>query len=546
MGEYVRGEHDPGQGMPQQHKKFFFRDVLTKTALLGLLMGMFVSLGSWILDGLARYGQFRLALLPEMHASNPVLWIVNSAPALCIIFAWIHARQRRLLKAQQELLAQLIRQKNEHLHHVRTHDPLTGLGNHEEFLSAITRALQGEKRFAILHLDIDNFMAINDKWGHQTGDAVLQEVSGRLRSLLRNSDVITRYGGDEMLIILNDIKKQSDAVMIAEKMLTAVSLPILLTEKVRVTCSIGISHFPEDGTHADILIRKADQAMFMAKRSGKNTWMLFDQDYQSSLEREKSIGEYMRIAMERKEFFLHYQPKFDRKLRISGMEALARWDSARHGRINPAQFIPMAEKIGLISALGEWTLFHACEQTRRWHDSGLPPVKVAVNLSVYQLRAPGFLQGIRKILDETRLSPRFLEVELTESGAMENVHESGELIRNLHAMGISIAIDDFGTGYSSMQQLVRVPINVLKIDKSFIDDLPESVKSATLARLIINMAKSLDMEVVAEGVENIKQYNALREMDCDLLQGFFLSRPLEPVQFEGLLRVNAWETAHAG
>jgi EAL domain-containing protein (putative c-di-GMP-specific phosphodiesterase class I) len=225
------------------------------------------------------------------------------------------------------------------------------------------------------------------------------------------------------------------------------------------------------------------------------------------------------------------------------MEALARCTAPGTAESHRPSY-PDGEKNRLISGW-EWTLFHACEQTRRWHDSGLPPVKWP-SISPSPAARTRLLQGIRKILDETRLSPRFLEVELTESGAMENVQESGELIRNLHARGISIAIDDFGTGYSSMQQLVRVPINVLKIDKSFVDDLPESIKSTTLARLIINMAKSLDMEVVAEGVENIKQYTALRQMESDLLQGFFLSRPLEPLQFEGLLRVNAWEAAHAG
>ena len=523
--------------------QLFFRDLMRKRTLPGLLVGLSFPLVSWILDAMLRHGRFSFALIPTLHKNYPIHWLIDTLPLLFLFIIWRQNRQHRLLLTQKELLMELISEKNRHLQHISTHDPLTGLHNRDELNKLLQKSLQnaeknGEK-FALLQLDLDNFRKINDYKGLEIGNLVLKKTAERLKTLTRRSDWICRTGGDEITIILNALKSQSDAVTVAEKILAAVSLPIIIDEKLRVTCSIGISRFPEDGRRQEVLMRKADQALSMAKIHGKNTYMLFDQEYQSTLDREKSIGEYMRLALENKEFTLHYQPKFDSKLRISGMEALARWDSIEHGKISPSHFIPVAEKTGMISALGEWALFHACDNTRRWHDTGLPPVKVAVNLSVFQLRTPGFVENIRKILEETGLSARFLEVELTESGAMQNVKESREIINALHRMGMSVAIDDFGTGYSSMNQLVRMPIDVLKIDKSFVDNLPKSKKSTTLARLIIDMAKSLDLEVVAEGVENREQYNSLREMQCDQLQGFFLSKPLEAEQFEGLLRVNA-------
>ena len=521
----------------------FIKDLMRRQTLLGLLIGLCFPISAWLLDAFLHFKHFTLSMIPVLHKHNPVHWLIDLFPVLFLFFIWRQNRQHRLLLTQKELLEQLITEKNKHLRHISTHDPLTGLPNREGLEKMLLLSLKNSEktgeRFALLQLDLDNFRKINDYKGNDIGDIVLKKTSERLRSLIRRSDSISRTGGDEITIILNSLKDPSDAITVAEKMLAAVSLPIIIDEKIRTTCSIGISRYPEDGRQSDILMRKADQALSMAKNTGKNTWMLFDQEYQSTIDREKNIGEYMRLALEQKEFSLFYQPKFDSKLRIRGMEALTRWDSLSHGRISPAHFIPVAEKTGMITALGEWALFHACDRTRRWHDTGLPPVKVAVNLSVFQLRTPGFVENVHKILEETGLSARFLEVELTESGAMQNVKESREIIESLHRMGLSIAIDDFGTGYSSMNQLVRMPIDVLKIDKSFVDNLPESKKSTTLARLIIDMAKSLDLEVVAEGVENRAQYNYLRQMECDQLQGFFLSKPLEAEQFEGLLRVNA-------
>jgi len=351
---------------------------------------------------------------------------------------------------------------------------------------------------------------------------------------------VARLGGDEFVMLLQDLGNSEQAGGIARKLLSAVIKPIELNgQECRVTASIGISVFPDDAPDETSLMTHADLAMYHAKEEGKNNFQFYDGRLETmSLER-LALETRLRRAIERNELSLHYQAKLDlRDNTIAGVEALLRWNSPELGAVSPGQFIPLAEETGLILAIGKWVLRSACEQCVQWQNAGLPPVRVSVNLSPRQLNDPELVAAVRTVLADTGLKPDLLELEVTESSVMHNVERALEVLGALKDMGVRLAIDDFGTGYSSLAQLKRFPIDTLKVDRSFIRELPSDSEDKAIAEAIIAMGKTLSLTVVAEGVETREQQEFLRERACDQMQGFFFSKPVPAADFAELLRVH--------
>jgi diguanylate cyclase (GGDEF)-like protein/PAS domain S-box-containing protein len=430
------------------------------------------------------------------------------------------------------------------IEYLASHDSLTGLPNRVMFGELLNHVLassqRNQRKFAVLFIDLDRFKFINDSLGHEAGDALLREVAHRLKDNLRASDIVARLGGDEFVMLLQDLHGIEQAGRIARKLLSAVIKPIEIQgQECRVTASIGISVFPDDAQDETALMTHADIAMYHAKEEGKNNFQFYDGRLETlSLER-LALESRLRRAIERDELSLHYQAKLDLASNaIAGVEALLRWNSAELGAVSPAKFIPVAEETGLILSIGKWVLRRACEQNMAWQRAGLPPVHVSVNLSPRQLGDPDLLNEVRAVLADTGLKPDLLELEVTESSVMHNVERALEVLGALKGMGVRLAIDDFGTGYSSLAQLKRFPIDTLKVDRSFIRELPADSEDKAIAEAIIAMGKTLSLTVVAEGVETTEQKAFLREHACDQMQGYHFSKPIAADEFAELLRTH--------
>jgi diguanylate cyclase (GGDEF)-like protein/PAS domain S-box-containing protein len=422
--------------------------------------------------------------------------------------------------------------------HLAQHDFLTGLPNrallNDRLAQAIMLAQRHQKRLALLFLDLDRFKHVNDTLGHSIGDALLQEVGKRLIACVRGSDTVCRQGGDEFVILLSEIEDAQAAAQVAEKLLTAVTAPYLVTaHELHVTGSLGLSVFPEDGQDVETLIKTADTAMYHAKELGRNNYQFFTQAMNDRAVERFTLERNLRRALSRNEFMLYYQPKVNLGSgAIIGAEALIRWRHGDGNLVAPGQFIPVAEECGLILPIGEWVMHEACRQNRAWQDAGFPTMPVAVNVSPAQFRKKNFLHLVTQVLADTRLEPRFLELELTESVVMQDVELTTGLLEALTKIGVQLSIDDFGTGYSSLSYLKRFPIDALKIDQSFVRDITTDPDDAAITRAIINMAKSLKQRVIAEGVETADQLAFLRTHACDEMQGYFFSRPLAAADFQ--------------
>jgi diguanylate cyclase (GGDEF)-like protein/PAS domain S-box-containing protein len=430
------------------------------------------------------------------------------------------------------------------IEYLASHDSLTGLPNRTMFAELLNHVLAASKRnkrqFAVLFIDLDRFKFINDSLGHEAGDTMLREVANRLKSNLRASDIVARLGGDEFVMLLQDLHGIEQAGPIARKLLSAVIKPLEIQgQECRVTASIGISVFPDDALDETALMAHADLAMYHAKEEGKNNFQFYDGRLETQSLERLTLESRLRRAIERDELSLHYQAKLDLATNaIAGVEALLRWNSAELGSVSPATFIPVAEETGLILAIGKWVLRRACEQSMAWQRAGLPPVRVSVNLSPRQLSDPELLAEVRTVLDDTGLQPDLLELEVTESSVMHNVERALEVLGALKGMGVRLAIDDFGTGYSSLAQLKRFPIDTLKVDRSFIRELPADSEDKAIAEAIIAMGKTLSLTVVAEGVETPEQKAFLRDRACDQMQGYHFSKPIAPDEFAELLRTH--------
>ena len=428
------------------------------------------------------------------------------------------------------------------LQHLATHDTLTGLPNRLMVGQLLDHAIQSAHRYnrqlAVFFVDLDRFKTVNDSLGHDAGDRLLKEVAARLRQSLRHVDVVGRLGGDEFIILIEDFQDVKQLEILAHKILATVMQPMfLLGEECRVTASIGISVFPQHGRDEQSLMKNADIAMYFAKEEGKNNFQFYSENMHAMSSARLAIETNLRHAIERNELYLNYQAQLDfRTNEIAGVEALLRWNNRYLGLVTPTQFIPIAEETGLIVPIGRWVLRTACMQNVAWQKQGLPPVSMAVNLSLRQLMDETFLQDVRDILEETGLAPQLLELEITENMVMHSPARLIPVLTKIKALGVRLTIDDFGTGYSSLAQLKNFPIDSIKVDRSFIRNLPQDRDNKAITEAIINMGRSLNLTVIAEGVETKEQERFLRRKVCDEMQGFYFSKPLEPEQFAELLR----------
>ncbi|HQT29896.1 MAG TPA: EAL domain-containing protein [Thiobacillus sp.] len=420
---------------------------------------------------------------------------------------------------------------SERIQHLAHHDALTGLANrallHERLAQAILLAQRKNEPLAVIFIDLDRFKHVNDSLGHQAGDRLLLEVAHRLQTCVRTSDTLARLGGDEFILVLLDITGTHDATHVVQKIFAALQQPFLLEgRELTVTPSIGISLFPEDGRNADELIRNADTAMYQAKEAGRNTFHFYTADMNARALDLLALEAALRRALERDELVMFYQPKFELASgRMIGVEALIRWQHPEWGLVPPSRFIPLAEETGLILPIGEWALREACQQAAAWHAQG-QTLTVAVNLAARQFRQPALAVRVAAILAATGLDPAALELEITESAMMHNPQQVTATLTELKHIGVRIAIDDFGTGYSSLGYLKHFPVDVLKIDQTFIRDAPTQARDAAIVQVIIDMAHALKLQVVAEGVETAAHLDFVQAMGCDLAQGYFFAKPM--------------------
>ncbi|MEO9053640.1 MAG: EAL domain-containing protein [Steroidobacteraceae bacterium] len=432
------------------------------------------------------------------------------------------------------------------------HDGLTGLPNRSMFSKALSQSISEaqryERRLAVAFLDLDRFKQINDTLGHEAGDQLLKEVAARLKGCTRESDIVARLGGDEFVVLLPELGDEKYAAIVAQKILMAVARPYsLMGQEFRVTASIGISIYPQDGLDEQTLTKNADIAMYQAKAEGKNNFQFYSENLNANSLERLTLESSLRHALERSEFRLYYQAKRDiASGRITGMEALLRWKHPDLGIVAPMQFIPIAEETGLIVPIGKWVLKTVCLQSIAWQRQGLPALSIAINMTARQFLDEQLLTDVASILTETGMDPRLLEIELNESLLIHNVENTLRILTGLKDLGVKIAVDDFGTGYSSLAMLQRFPLDTIKIARSVMRDFFGTPDDTGLADAIIAMGKSLSLTVVAQGVETKEQAEHLRLHACDELQGFYFKRPLPVDEFTQLLRDQATEITYIG
>jgi diguanylate cyclase (GGDEF)-like protein/PAS domain S-box-containing protein len=421
------------------------------------------------------------------------------------------------------------------------YDTLTGLPNRNMFKQHLNEVLNHQKKqmAAVLFLDLDRFKFINDTKGHSTGDVVLQRVAKRLQSTVQNEAMVSRQGGDEFILLIENTDKESSAI-IAQRILDEFLKPLELNDQeFFITPSIGISIYPTDGNDEETLIKNADTAMYVAKGHGKNKFQFYAPNLNGNSIQMMELENGLRKALEQKQLVLHYQPQIELDTgKIVGIEALLRWQHPKLGLISPSEFIPLAEETGLIVSIGNWVLQTACKQNKAWHEAGYKKVPIAVNISVRQLQEDHFVDNVIKVLDQVGLDPKYLELEITES-IMQNIEESTIILNQLKEFGINLSIDDFGTGYSSLSYLRHLPIDKIKIDKSFVDDILYHSTQGVMVKTIIDMGNHLQFSVIAEGIEQKEQVDFLQQNECNIGQGYFFSRPLAVDQMEEYLKKTA-------
>lgn len=449
-----------------------------------------------------------------------------------------------LVKINDDLRRELYERENYEkvLLHQANHDTLTGLPNRQLLFDRLGQAIayvdRNSSMLALMLIDLDNFKPINDTLGHVAGDALLKEVAGRLQACLRKYDTVARFGGDEFVIIANSMSELHDISGFADKVHGMFQKPFdILGKPVNVTASIGLVIYPLQSSSTDSLIKMADTAMYHAKSEGGNSWRFFTESMSHKLDSRIILENRLKTAMDNEEYLAHYQPRIDVATRkIIGMEALMRWQPIDGPLAYPADFFPVLEESGMIVPVGEWLLEKVCEQNRAWQEAGLPPLRLAVNISERQFRQDDFAEGVARALAVSRLDPRFLEIELPEQIVMNNVSESISRLNRLKATGVSISVDNFGTGYSSLTHLSRLPVDDIQIDKSLINCIISDQNDANVVSAIINMGHSLGKNLAAEGVESEDQFMFLAHRRCKEMQGHFFSKPLTPNEFEKLAR----------
>ena len=441
-------------------------------------------------------------------------------------------------------ITEYIRAKDK-IQYLATHDSLTGLPNRLLFTQLLDHSIQyakrNQKKLAVLFIDLDRFKIINDTKGHDAGDRLLQEIAKRYQNVLRAADVVSRQGGDEFVILVEDIHKLSDLEHVAHNILSSTYQPVVVQDdEYRVTASVGISLYPKDGEDGQTLMKNADTAMYYAKGKGKNNHQFYSKDIQLQSAGRLEIERELRFALERDEFSLHYQAKVDVKTgKIIGVEALLRWQNPVLGSVAPTQFISVAEETGAIIPIGKWVLKTACAQNVAWQKQGLPAVCMAVNLSLRQIEDSRLFHDIQTVLRDSGMAPDLLELEITESMIMSNPKQMIAVLAKIKNLGIRLSIDDFGTGYSSLSKLKLFPIDTLKIDRSFIRNIPKNAEDRAITQAIISIGESLGLTVIAEGVETAEQLDILKQQLCDEIQGFYFNKPTDAQRFTNLLRKHA-------
>jgi diguanylate cyclase len=431
--------------------------------------------------------------------------------------------------------------------HSAQHDVLTDLPNralfNDRLMQAIVLAKRQNNQLAVMFVDIDHFKKINDSLGHEVGDKLLQSVAKRLVASVRRSDTVSRMGGDEFVVLLSQVEHSGDAAFSARKILRALSAPYLINNKsLDINVSIGVSTYPADGHDAEGLISTADNAMYEAKQHGRNNFKFFRHEMHAQLAERQSLEADLRYALGRNEFVLHYQPRLDLHTgEITGVEALIRWLHPERGMVFPAQFVPIAEEYGLIQRIGHWVRLEACTQVRAWERAGLGVVPLSVNVSASEFAAKDFLSSVRAVLIATGVEPENLVLELTESVLMQDAEAAVVTLAKLKAMGVKLAIDDFGTGYSSFTYLRRFPSDALKLHQSFVQEITANPEDATIVSAMINIGKSLQQRVIAEGVETRQQLEFLKHHGCDEGQGYYFSRAVAADQAGKLLKAGIQE-----
>lgn len=441
--------------------------------------------------------------------------------------------------SERKLAENALREQQSRLNYMAFHDSLTSLPNRSLFYDRINhglaRARRSNSKVALMLLDIDRFKIVNDSLGHDAGDILLKAIAMRLNEGVRDMDTVARLGGDEFVVVLEGIHDVNDVAFVANKLLANLARPLEISgHDISTTASIGVSIFPDDGLDTDELLRNADIAMYKAKEAGKNNCQFYTKGMNATAVNYLLLENDLRRAIDQNQLTLYYQPQIDLKSGdMTGVEALVRWQHPERGLVSPAHFIPLAEETGLIVPIGEWVLREACRQNKTWLDGGRHVGKVAVNLSPRQFRQKNFPGKVENILKETGLEAKYLELEITESCAMEHASETINQLNQLNQMGTYLAIDDFGTGYSSLAYLQRFPIQKLKIDRSFIHDIHDDANDAAITKTIIGLAHNMQLRVVAEGVENEGQAEWLRSRGCDQAQGFLYAKPMTAKQLDG-------------
>jgi diguanylate cyclase (GGDEF)-like protein len=431
---------------------------------------------------------------------------------------------------------------NQQLRHLATHDALTGLPNRvlldDRLQQAIAHAERDGRSFAVLVCDLDRFKLINDSLGHRAGDELLQEVARRLNAVVRSTDTVARFGGDEFVLIGTSVSDPEDAAGLAARVMDALQAPVRIAAiDIHASPSIGIAMYPDDGESIQALLAHADAAMYSAKQNGRGNFRRYAAGMHAGTEDRVQLESDLHNALASNQFELYYQPKVDTHTgAVRSAEALIRWVHPTRGVVSPADFIPLAEECGLIGPIGAWVIREACRQARAWQLDGVPALRVSVNLSASQFRDSDLVDSIRRALDDAGLEARYLEVELTESAVMSDPEQSIAILEDLSAMGVLVSVDDFGTGYSSMSYLRRFPIDKLKIDRVFINEIVTRPEDASIVRAIVSLAHSLRLKVVAEGVETPAQLEFLKMAGCDEYQGYHFSRPIPAADFERLIR----------
>ena len=509
---------------------------------------MLLTLGADDLPGMSSLTQARLSapLLPvvvlsEIDDEAVALRALQSGARGFVVRDDLNARRLiTTLGAALESHRMILQLANarERARHLATHDQLTGLPNrslfHDRLSQALAAAQRSRQRLSLLFLDLDGFKSINDSLGHAAGDGLLRGLSRRITACLRETDLAGRLGGDEFAALLTNLSHELDASTVARKLIAELSEPLQFrSQSMSIRCSIGIATFPADGTDADELLKKADIAMYHAKERGGGRFEFYTREMNAAIEERQSLEEDLRTVVEDGALVLHYQPQFDlTRGRIIGAEALLRWQHPERGLLSPSAFLPILEETGLVLSTGNWVLRQACEQNAQWNRDGHRGLRISVNVSSQQFLEPDFATSVAELLDATGLPPVCLELEITESSLLRDVDVTVNTLRSLRHMGVRLAIDDFGTGYSSLSYLKRLPIDVLKIDQSFVRALTTDPADATITEAIVRLAGGLNLTTIAEGVESLEQLLLLGSYGCNRMQGFLFGKPVPAETFE--------------